>query len=93
MMLRLKAHSTSSDVTITCTDTSQKQAHRIILEVACPRFLSSLKEGCSGQAVDIGISSSAADLFLEFVYTQQIEKGSIESEVLKELYNAADRLL
>ena len=93
MMLRLKDHTSSCNVTVLCTDNQQRQAHRIILEVACPNLLADLVEVSSEKTLEVGLSGTATDLFLEFLYTHRIGKDCIDSEILKELYSVADRLV
>lgn len=92
-MLRLSQHTPSTDITLLCSDWTEKRAHRVILTVSCPALL----ECCDPQSpednpvVNLEIGSEAADLFLEYIYTQKIESEVVRTVVLIELFNIAER--
>ncbi|XP_063679927.1 uncharacterized protein LOC134815337 isoform X2 [Bolinopsis microptera] len=94
MMRRLLADTPSSDVTLLCTDWTEKRAHRVILNASCPALLA-----CSGpqipddsSLVKLEIGPEAADKFMEYVYTREIEDEDIRPTILSELFDIAERL-
>ncbi|KAL5258557.1 hypothetical protein ACHWQZ_G009141 [Mnemiopsis leidyi] len=94
MMQRLSQHTPSTDITLLCSDWKEKRAHRVILTVSCPALLDCCDPQSSedNPVVKLDIGSEAADMFLEYVYTQKIESEVVGTVVLSELFDIAERL-
>ena len=93
MMRQLLAHTASTDVTLLCTDWTEKRAHRLILKVSCPALLACTdpQEEDGSALVKLEIGPEAADRFLEYVYSQRIECEVMRPIILSELFDIAER--
>ena len=91
MMRRLLADTPSTDTTLLCSDWTEKRAHRLILNVSCPALLACSSPQEDSSLVKLEIGAEAADMFLEYVYTREIESEAVRPIILSELFDIAER--